>query len=245
MPMRRRNGWQATASKRRWCGSNDETTNMTKATMNRREWIHRSTAGAALLLAATAPSAQGAAPVEGRDFVRLNTPAPVPGGGKIDVVEFFSYGCPHCYTFEPTLEQWTKKLPPDVAFRRVPVAFSGPFEGYAKLFYALEALGLQDSLHKRVFAAIHVQRQRLDKEADLAAFVQGAGGDGAKFVEAYKSFGVATKVRQAKQLSEAYKIDGVPTLGIHGRWFTSGSLAGTHEKALTVADALIQRARKG
>jgi protein dithiol oxidoreductase (disulfide-forming) len=233
------------ASKRRWCGSNAESMTKTKATMNRREWIHCSAAGAALLLAARGAHSQGAGPVEGRDFVRLNTPAPVPGGGKIDVVEFFSYGCPHCYTFEPTLEQWTKKLPPDVAFRRVPVAFNGPFEGYAKLFYALEALGLQDSLHKRVFAAIHVQRQRLDKEADLAAFVQASGGDGAKFVEAYKSFGVATKVRQAKQLSEAYKIDGVPTLGIHGRWFTSGSLAGTHERALAVADTLIQRARKG
>lgn len=218
-------------------------TSMTKAKMNRREWIHRSTASAALLFAAGASRAQGG-PVEGRDFVRLNTPAPVPGGGKIDVIEFFSYGCPHCYTFDPTLEQWVKRLPPDVAFRRVPVAFNAPFEGYAKLFYALEALGLQESLHKRVFAAIHVQRQRLDKDADLAAFVQGAGGDGAKFVEAYKSFGVATKVRQAKQLSEAYKIDGVPAMGIHGRWFTSGSLAGSHERALGVADALIERARK-
>jgi thiol:disulfide interchange protein DsbA len=217
---------------------------MKKATMNRRELIQRSGAAATLLLGAGASRAQGVAPVEGRDFVRLSTPAPVPGGGKIDVVEFFSYGCPHCYTFEPTLDQWVKKLPPDVAFRRVPVAFNAPFEGYAKLFYALEALGLQDSLHKRVFAAIHVQRQRLDKDADLAAFVQSGGGDGAKFVEAYKSFGVATKVRQAKQLSEAYKIDGVPTLGIHGRWFTSGSLAGSHERSLAVAEQLIQRARK-
>jgi thiol:disulfide interchange protein DsbA len=127
----------------------------------------------------------------------------------------------------------------------VPAAFNATWEGLAKIYYALEATGQLDTMHKRVFAAIHVQRQRLDKEADLSAFVQGAGGDGAKFVEAYKSFGVATKVRQAKQLSEAYKIDGVPTLGIHGRWFTSGSLAGTHEKALAVADALIQRARKG
>jgi len=210
--------------------------------MNRRDWT-RATA-AMTLMAAGIARAQANAPVEGRDYVRLNPPVAVPAGGKIDVIEFFSYGCPHCYAFEPILEAWIKKLPPDVAFRRVPAAFNAPFEGYAKLFYALEAIGMSDALHRRVFAAIHVQRQRLDKEADIAAFVQSAGGDGAKFVDAYKSFGVATKVRQGKQLSEAYKIDGVPTLGIHGRFFTSGSLAGSHERSLVVADQLIARARK-
>ena len=189
--------------------------------------------------------AAGAAPVEGRDFVRLNSPVAVPAGGKIDVIEFFSYGCPHCYSFEPMLEQWVKRQPPDVAFRRVPATFNPTFEGYARLFYALEAIGQVEALHKRVFAAIHVQRQRLDKEADIAAFVSANGGDGAKAVEAMKSFGVATKLRQAKQSFEAYKIDGVPTLGIHGRWFTSGSLTGSNDKALAVADQLVERARKG
>ena len=95
-----------------------------------------------------------------------------------------------------------------------------------------------------VMGTDYVQRQRLDKEADIAAFVKSAGGDDAKFLDAYKSFGVATKLRQGKQLAEAYKIDGVPTLGIHGRWFTAGSLAGSHERSLVVADQLIQRARK-
>lgn len=210
--------------------------------MNRRDWTR--TSAALALLAAASARAQGNAPVEGRDYVRLNPPAAVPAGGKIDLIEFFSYGCPHCYTFEPMLDAWVKKLPADVAFRRVPAAFNAPFEGYAKLYYALEATGLLETMHKRVFAAIHVQRQRLDKDAELVALVQSAGGDGAKFVDAYKSFGVATKVRQGKQLSEAYKIDGVPTLGIHGRWFTSGSLAGGHDRALAVADQLIARARK-
>jgi protein dithiol oxidoreductase (disulfide-forming) len=211
--------------------------------MNRRDLLTRSTAATAALLAATGARAQGA-PVEGKDFVRLGTPAPVAApAGKIEVVEFFSYGCPHCYSFEPLLEPWIKKLPADVAFRRVPAAFNASWEGLAKIFYALEATGQVDAMHKRVFAAIHVQRQRLDKEADIAAFVKGAGGDDAKFMEAYKSFGVATKLRQGKQLAEAYKIDGVPTLGIHGRFFTSGSLAGTHERALAVADQLIKRAK--
>ncbi len=202
-------------------------------------------AATALGVATAAAQAQAAAaPVEGRDFVRLNTPVAVPGGGKIDVIEFFSYGCPHCYTFEPMLEQWVKRLPPDVAFRRIPATFNPTFEAYAKLFYALEATGLVETLHKRVFAAIHVQRLRLEKEAEIGAFVSGNGGDAAKVADAMKSFGVATKLRQAKQAFDAYKIDGVPTLGIHGRWFTSGSLVGSNDKALAVADQLIQRARK-
>ena len=202
--------------------------------------------GAAVaLLGAAGANAQGAQPVEGRDFVRLNAPAPVAAGGKIDVVVFFSYGCPHCFSFEPMLEQWTKRLPPDVAVRRVPAAFNGPFEGYARLYLALDALGQSEALNRRVFNAIHVQRQRLDKESDIAAFVQANGGDGAKVVETMKSFGVATRLKQSRQLFEAYKIDGVPTLGIHGRWFTSPALANGHDRAIAVADVLVQRARKG
>jgi thiol:disulfide interchange protein DsbA len=211
--------------------------------MNRRD-LSRCGVAAALFAAAGA-RAQGTVPIEGKDYVRLATPAPVAAAaGKLEVVEFFSYACPHCYSFEPALEAWVRKLPDDVVFRRVPAAFNAAWEGLAKVYYALEATGQVDAMHKRVFAAIHVQRQRLDKESDLAAFVKGAGGDDAKFLDAYKSFGVATKVRQAKQLAEAYKIDGVPTLGIHGRWFTSGSLSGSHERALMVASQLIQQARK-
>ena len=213
--------------------------------ISRRDFSLSATAAATLGIGlAGSARAQGGAPAEGRDFVRLGTPVAVPAGGKIDVIEFFSYGCPHCFSFEPMLEQWIKKLPPDAAFRRIPAVFNPTFEGYAKLFYALEAAGQAEALHKRVFAAIHVQRQRLDKDADIAAFVSGNGGDGAKVVDAYKSFGVATKIRQAKQAADAYKIDGVPALGIHGRWFTSGSLANGNDKALAVADYLIAQARK-
>ena len=188
--------------------------------------------------------AQGAALVEGRDFVRLNAPVAVAAGGKIDVIEFFSYGCPHCYSFEPALEQWVKRLPADVAFRRVPATFNPTFEGYARLYYGLEATGQVEALHKRVFAAIHVQRQRLDKEADIVAFMQANGVDGAKFAEHFKSFSVQTKQRQAKQLTESYRIDGVPTLGVQGMYVTSGSLAGSNERALAVADKLVQGVRK-
>jgi thiol:disulfide interchange protein DsbA len=213
-------------------------------TIARRHFNATLAAGGLLLLAGGA-RAQGAAPVEGRDYVRLSSPVAVPAGGKVDVIEFFWYGCPACNAFEPQLDAWARKLPPDVAFRRVHVAFTALHETHAKIFYALEALGQVEAAHRKVFAAIHLQRQRLDKEADIAAWAGSAGLDGAKFMDAYKSFGVATKVRQAKQLTEGYKIDGVPSLGVHGRWFTSGSLAGGAARALAVTDYLIGQARKG
>ncbi len=210
--------------------------------MNRRDFTR---AGSGLALAGlSAPLWAQAAPAEGRDFKRVEPPVPVPEGGKVDIVEFFGYWCPHCNAFEPALEAWAKKLPAQVNFRRMPVMFNAAHETTQKLYFALEALGQVEALHRKVFAALHVQRKRLDKEADVLAWAQEAGADGAKIVEAMKSFGVATKARQARQLAEAYRIDGVPTLGIHGRWMTSPSIAGSAERALAVADALIGQARK-
>ncbi len=184
-------------------------------------------------------------PIEGTHYTRLSQPAPVSApAGKIEVVEFFSYGCPHCYTLEPTLEAWSKRLPPDVVFRRIPVGFNALYENYQKIYFALEAMGEVDKMHAKVFNAIHQQRQRLDKEADIAAFMQANGVDGAKFMDQYKSFSVQSKVRQAKQLSEAYKIEGVPTMGVQGRFVTSGSQAGSNERALAITDSLVQDLRK-
>lgn len=189
--------------------------------------------------------AQGG-PVEGQHYVRLSQPAPVSApSGKIEVVEFFSYGCPHCNALEPTLEDWLKKLPADVAFRRVPVGFNAAYESYQRLFFALEAMGKLELMHKRIFAAIHQQRQFLDKESDQIAFLTANGVDGTVFAKTTKEFHVATKTQQAKRLSEAYKIDGVPAIGVHGRYYTAGSLAGDNRRALAVADFLIQRVRKG
>ena len=187
--------------------------------------------------------AQGA-PVEGKDYVRLAQPLPMPASGKVEVVEFFGYWCPHCNSFEPAIDAWSKKLPADVSFRRVPVAFSAPQEPYAKIYLALEALGQLEAIHRKVFTAIHVQRQRLEKDAEITAFVTANGLDAAKFMDTYKGFTVASKFKQARQLADAYKIDGVPTIGIHGRFFTSPSLVGSGEQALRVTDFLIQRAKQ-
>ena len=213
--------------------------------MKRREFSASAlVAGLSLGIAPFGVRAQGG-PVEGQQYVRLARPQPVATPGKIEVVEFFWYGCPHCYEFEPMLEAWVKKLPPDVALRRVPVAFRDePFTAHQKIFYALEALGQVDAMQMKVFNAIHREHNRMDKPAEIAAFMQKNGIDSAKFLDLYNSFGVQTKTRQARTLAEEYKIDGVPALGINGRYYTSGSLAGSLERSLAVADFLIQKSRK-
>ena len=189
-------------------------------------------------------NAQTQALVEGKDYLRLSTPLAVPAG-KIEVIDFFWYGCPHCYSFEPALEAWAKKLPPDVAFRRLPVMFrEEPFGTHARMYYAVEAMGLLDSVHRKVFAAIHNEKATLAKPADIGAFMTKNGVDGAKFVDVMNSFAVQTKVLKSRQIAEAFKLDGVPALGIQGKYLTSGSIAGTPERALMVTDSLIQRSRK-
>lgn len=214
--------------------------------MNRREFsIH---ALGALGVSTGLPGlafAQGG-PVEGTHYVRLSQAAPVSApAGKIEVVEFFWYGCNHCYNFEPFLAAWVEKLPADVVFRRVPVAFrENPFGNHQRLFYALEAMGLLSTLHPKVFRAIHAEGQPLDKPEAIAAFVARHGVDQAKFAAMFNSFAVQTKCRQARTLADAYKIDGVPTLGIAGRYFTSVSLNGNHERALATTNFLINAARK-
>jgi thiol:disulfide interchange protein DsbA len=212
--------------------------------MNRRDFSSLMAGAAGAALAGSA-LAQGA-PEEGKHYVRLQTPAPVTLGPakKIEVVEFFWYGCPHCFSFEPTIDAWAKRLPADVQFRQLPFAFIGPLE-HQKLFYALEEIGQREALQKRIFTAIHVENRRINTEADILAFVTANGVDREKFTEAWKAFGVNTKISRGKQLSNAYKIDGVPAIGVHGRYYTAPSLAGGSDRAVAVADFLIQRARQG
>jgi len=209
--------------------------------MNRRHFQLRLGALAALAVQPLLARAQGA-PIEGKDYLRVASPLAMPPG-KIEVVEFFGYWCPHCNAFEPTLDAWARKVPADVNFRRVPVAFTPWQEPYQKLFFALESLGLLDTLHRRVFAAIHVGHQRLEKDADIAKWATDNGQDGAKIIDAMKSFSTASKLRQSAQLAEQYHIDGVPTLGIHGRYMTSPGTAGSAERALQVTDQLVAQLR--
>lgn len=167
--------------------------------------------------------------------------------GKIDVVEFFWYGCPHCNNFQPKVNAWAKNLPSDVNFVKVPIAFDSRrvnFAGHQRLYYALEALGQIEQGHPKVFQAMHRDKNPLANDAQIFDFAQSIGINREKFANAFKSFGVNAKATQAKALFEAYGADGVPTLGIDGKFFTSASIAGSEDNALRVAGLLIQRQRQ-
>ena len=184
-------------------------------------------------------------PDEGADYLALDKRVPVEAPqGKVEVIEFFWYSCLHCNAFEPKLESWIKKNPADVVVRRVPVAFRDSFVPQQRLFYTLEAMGKVDEVHRKVFNAIHVDKLSLDKEDTITAWVEKQGVDKAKFTELYNSFSVSTKARRAAQLQDAFKVQGVPALGIAGRWYTDGTLAGTMDRALQVTDYLNAEARK-
>ena len=215
--------------------------------MQRREFTQ------AVLLAGTAttgllsaPQAQAqAAFKEGSDYLKLGRPAPVDApADKVEVIEFFWYSCPHCNAFEPTFDAWAKKQPAHVVVKRAPVAFQDSFVPQQRLYYALEAMGKVEELHRKVFHAIHTEKQRLATQDQIADWIAKQGVDRAKFLEVYNAFGVAGKARRATQLQDAYQVDGVPSLGIAGKYFTSGSLAQTLPRSLQVADHLIAQSRK-
>jgi thiol:disulfide interchange protein DsbA len=215
--------------------------------MNRREF----SAGAACVLGLAALGlpvaglAQAKLPKEGTDYVALDRRAPVDSpAGKVEVVDFFWYSCPHCNAFEPTLQAWVKKLPEYVAFRRVPVAFRDDFVPQQRLFYTLEALGKVDELHSKVFHAIHDEHIPLNREDVILDWAAKQGLDREKFREIFNSFTVVAKQRRAVELQEAYKVQGVPALGIAGRFYTDGDLAGSMPRALQITDYLIAESRK-
>ncbi len=214
--------------------------------MKRREFSKAGLAVSTLAMAHAPAALAQAKPKAGTDYLVLDKPAPTEApAGKVEVVEFFWYACPHCNQFEPRLEEWVKKLPADVSFRRAPVAFRNDFIPLQKLYYALETLGQVDALHRKAFYAIHVDKQRLNSDDTVLAWAgKQQGLDMAKFTEAYNSFAVSTKVRKATQLQDAYKLAGVPAMGIHGRYYTDGTLAQSMDRALIVTDALVADLRK-
>ncbi|AMO23392.1 thiol:disulfide interchange protein DsbA [Ramlibacter solisilvae] len=204
--------------------------------------------GAAALATLGVPglaSAQMKAPQDGIEYVTLNKRAPVEAPqGKIEVIEFFWYSCPHCNAFEPLLQDWIKRLPSHVSLRRVPVAFRDSMVPQQRLFYTLEAMGKVDALHGKVFDAIHKEQLDLTREQGILEWVAKQGLDAQKFQELYRSFAVSSKARRAVEVQDMYQVDGVPALGIAGRWYTDGSLAGNMTRALQVTDHLIAQARQ-
>lgn len=207
------------------------------------------TCGSVLAVAALGSSsaqAQAKKPVAGDDFLVLDKQVPVEAAqGKVEVVEFFWYECPHCNAFEPALEAWIKRIPKEVSVRRVPVSFRDDFVPLQRLYYAIEAMGLVDKLHGKVFQAIHLEKQMLKKPEAIADWVARQGVDKTKFMEQFNSFSVASKQKRAVQLQDAYRVEGVPALGIAGRFYTDGTLAKSMERALQVTDYLVAEVRKG
>jgi thiol:disulfide interchange protein DsbA len=198
-----------------------------------------------LLLAASSLSfAEQAVSPQGPGYQTLASAQPTQDKTKVEVIEFFWYGCPHCYALEPLLNQWLKTLPKNVTFMRQPAMFWPGAESHAKAYFIAEALNMVDKVHADLFDAIQNKKQKLDTEEELAKFFVAHGVKEAAFHDAYKSFGVDTKVRQGKSLPQRYSISGVPTIIVNGKYVTSGTLAGSHENMLKVLNQLIAQESK-
>ncbi|NWL79671.1 thiol:disulfide interchange protein [Pseudomonas taiwanensis] len=179
----------------------------------------------------------------GKQYVELNSPVPVSVPGKIEVVELFWYGCPHCYQFEPTLNPWAEKLPEDVNFVRIPAMFGGLWNVHGQLFITLESMKVEHSVHKAVFDAIHKEGKKLATPEEMAEFLAGQGVDKDAFLKAYNSFAVKGQMEKAKKLAMAYQITGVPTLVVNGKYRFDISSSGGPEQTLKVAEHLIEKER--
>lgn len=215
--------------------------------MQRRQFSALAAASLGLGLVRTAGAADAAlVPVTPQQYQVLGKPVPVtPPAGTVDVVEFFSFACPHCFEFEPMLENWLKTKPANIHFHRSPVHFLQNAANFQPMYFALEAMGLVDAMQQKVFNAVHLEHQRFDKPEAIAAFMTNNGVDAARFMSVFNSFGVRTKVAQATQLFEAYGLDGVPTLAVQGRFVTSPSVAKGEAQTLAVVDYLVAQVRAG
>ena len=191
----------------------------------------------------TQPIAVASEPLLNKDFA-LVQPVQVSGSpGKIEVIEFFSYACPHCKAVNPAAQAWAAKLPKDVVFKRVPVSFNRTYVNLAKLFYALEMTGDLQRLDEDVFSAVHVQGIALFDEATATEWLAKKGVDKKKFVDAYRSSLVDSKVKDAQKMSDAYGVDGVPGFAVDGRYRVLNENISTLDDLVVLTDRLIQKVR--
>jgi protein dithiol oxidoreductase (disulfide-forming) len=195
-------------------------------------------------LVSAAVEASPAAPVAGTDYIVLSPAQPVDvPAGKIEVTEFFWYGCPHCNEFNPYLETWIKKQAPDVVFKRVPVAFRDDFIPHSRMYHALDALGLAQKLTPVVFNEIHVNKDYLLTPEDQAKFLAKNGVDPQKYLAAYNSFSTQSEIQRDKKLLDDYKIDGVPTLAVQGKYETGPAATNSLPGTIQVLDYLVAQIR--
>ena len=210
--------------------------------MDRRQFTQAALVGG---LAPNLAWAQGK-PVEGQHYKRLRAPQPLSNSGaRGEVMEFFWYGCGACFGLEPTLERWLKNKPADIQFRRTPAAIRKVAEAHQRIFYTLEAMGVGDKLHGRLFNALQVEHQDLGELPAIRAFVKRSGFDDAKFAQLWNSFSVQSRCRQAQTAATNHEVSGVPWLVVNGLYATSPQMAQGNDQAMALVDYLLSLPKRG
>jgi len=180
----------------------------------------------------------------GKSYTQLDKPIATQSGDKIEVLEFFWYGCPHCFSFEPTITKWLKKLPENVKFIRVPAPLNPRWMVHTRTYYALQIMGEGEKQHSEIFAAMHIKKKKLRSKSEVADYLYTLGVDKETFLATYDSFAVEMRVNQAIKLGKEYRVNGVPELTINGKYTISGSQAGSYEEMIKIADYLIKKESK-
>jgi len=181
---------------------------------------------------------------EGIEYTQLEKAISTQTGDKIEVLEFFWYGCPHCFAFEPELKRWKKTLPANVQFIRVPAPINPSWMVHTKAFYTLQIMGEGDKHHDAIFKVLHIDKKKVYSKEAIADFLASQGVDKEKFLANFDSFAVEMRARQALQLGQQYKINGVPTLAVNGKYTISGTQAGSHRGMVDIASFLIKKETK-
>ncbi len=182
--------------------------------------------------------------VEGKDYTVLATPQSTQDSNTIEVLEFFWYGCPHCNSLHPHLKAWLMNIPSDVSFRYVPATLRANWVSTAKIFHAIEAIGMTDALHDKVYDAIHRDKIDLNHESVLFDWIEKQGIDRKKFEDTYRSFAVQNQVAKSTQMTRQYQLTGVPALVVNGKYITSGKMGGIPQDTIKILEVLIEMARK-
>ncbi|MEE9342960.1 MAG: thiol:disulfide interchange protein DsbA/DsbL [Gammaproteobacteria bacterium] len=181
----------------------------------------------------------------GSEYTTLSNEQPVAAGeGKIEVLEFFWYACPHCYHLEPEVKAWLKTKPDDVTFTRAPAILGPSWELLARAYFTADILGVLDKTHKPLFEYIHKERKKIRKVDDVKAFFVNHGVSKEDFDKTFNSFAVVTKTNRARQTRDRYQLNGVPAIVVNGKYMTSPSVAGGNEEVFKVVDFLVEKERK-
>jgi thiol:disulfide interchange protein DsbA len=181
---------------------------------------------------------------DGKEYVVLSSPQPTSSGDRIEVVELFFYGCPHCYRLEPVISEWLTSKPDDVEFVRMPAVLGPSWEMYGKAYYTAELLGVVDKVHPAIFDILHKDKKQIRDEAALQAVFVEQGVSAEDFRNTFNSFAVSVRLNNAKQMTTRYAIEGVPTVIVNGKYRTSASRAGNNEDVIKVTDYLVAQERQ-